>query len=38
MTETYNNKVVLGNGTVLIDISTDTIEKTDVINKKNIPW
>ena len=34
MAETYNNKVVLGNGTVLIDISTDTIEKTDVINKK----
>lgn len=34
MAETYTNKVVLGNGTVLIDISTDTIEKTDVINKK----
>lgn len=34
MAETYNNKVVLGNGTVLIDISTDTIEKSDVINKK----
>lgn len=34
MAETYNNKVVLSNGTVLIDISTDTIEKSDVINKK----
>lgn len=34
MAETYTNKVVLGNGTVLIDISTDTIEKSDVINKK----
>ena len=35
MAETYTNKVVLGNGTVLIDISTDTIEKSDVINKKH---
>lgn len=34
MAETYTNKVVLSNGTVLIDISTDTIEKSDVINKK----
>lgn len=34
MAEKYTNKVVLGNGTVLIDISTDTIEKSDVINKK----
>lgn len=34
MAEKYTNKVVLSNGTVLIDISTDTIEKSDVINKK----
>lgn len=34
MAETYTSKVVLSNGTVLIDISTDTIEKSDVINKK----
>lgn len=35
MAETYTNKVVLSNGIVLIDISTDTIEKSDVINKKS---
>lgn len=38
MAETYNNKVVLGNGTVLIDISTDTIEKNWCYKQKNIPW
>lgn len=34
MADIYNNKVVLGDGTVLMDISGDTIEPSDVINKK----